>query len=211
VLHTNTFGALADAVSSGRERLDSVAAAARIARKAAGGTARVAGSLAAWDLKSRVPLLEDVLRVMLDEGVDLLVFESCNSVHDAQLALEARTEYASRLPAVISLSSTDGTRADHKRLDEAAAFLLGSDTGVELGLNCCRGPNEAFKLALSFPVAPRWCKPSCGNPEDPVDDNVMAAFARAARLRGVRFLGGCCGTGPETLLVMAAALDSLPP
>jgi methionine synthase I (cobalamin-dependent) len=34
----------------------------------------------------------------------------------------------------------------------------------------------------------------------------MAAFARAARQRGARFVGGCCGTGAETLQLMAAAL-----
>jgi len=210
VLHTNTFAALSDAVPSGRDRLAAVAAAARIARKAAGGQAKVAGCLAACDLANRVPQLEDVLRVLLDEGVDLLVFETCNTLRDSQVALEVRSEFASRLPTVLCLSSTDGSRDDSKRIEDIAAFLAGSETGVELGLNCCRGPNEAFKLALALPAAPRWCKPSTGSPDDPVDDNVMAAFARAARQRGARFVGGCCGTGPETLLVMAAALEALP-
>ncbi len=210
VLHTNTFDALSASIVSGKERLAAVAAAVRIARKAAGGQAKIAGSLAACDLSSRVPQLEDVLRVMLDEGVDLLAFETCNTVRDGQIVLEMHQEFASRLPTVLCLSSTDGSREDRKRLDEIASFVSSSDAGVELGLNCCRGPNEAFKLALALPAAPRWCKPSTGSPDEPVDDNVMAAFARAARLRGVRFLGGCCGTGHETLLVMAAAIDALP-
>ena len=77
---------------------------------------------------------------------------------------------------------------------------------MELGLNCCRGPSEALRLALSLRPMPRWIKPSTGSPDDPVDEHVMAAFARAARLRGVRFIGGCCGTTAGTLGTMAGAL-----
>jgi len=209
VLHTNTFGALTTALTSGKQRTDAVAAAVRIARKAAGGQAKLAGALAAWDLPAHVTQLEDVVRALLDEGIDMLVFETCNTVRDALLAIEVHAELASRVPAVLCLSSTDGTREDAKRIEECATRVLGAETGMELGLNCCRGPTEAFKLALALPAAPRWCKPNTGPADEPVDDNVMAAFARAARQRGVRFLGGCCGTGPETLLVMAAALDAL--
>jgi S-methylmethionine-dependent homocysteine/selenocysteine methylase len=53
---------------------------------------------------------------------------------------------------------------------------------------------------------PRWIKPSTGLAEDTVDDNVMAAFARAAALRGARFVGACCGGTADTLVQMGAAL-----
>jgi methionine synthase I (cobalamin-dependent) len=216
VLQTNTFGALLGADTGGAQRLDAVRAAVRIARKVAraSGPGRprdvvlVAGSLGAYDLAFHGPRLDEVVRLLVDEGVDLLVFETCNSVRDAQVALEVRAEYALRLPAVICVSSTDGSHEDRKRVEETAALVASADSHVELGLNCCRGPHEAFKLALSLPALPRWLKPSAGAPDDPVDDNVMAAFARAARQRGARYIGGCCGTGPETLVTMAAALEA---
>ena len=48
--------------------------------------------------------------------------------------------------------------------------------------------------------------PLPGLPEDRVDDDTMAGFARAARAQSARFIGGCCGTGAATLTAMAAAL-----
>ena len=221
LLLTNTFGALLPlgvpaAVRTGRP-IDAVRAGVRIARKVADGPqrghgpVRVAGALAACDLAAQGPRAEDVLKLFLDEGVDLLVFETCNSARDARCALDLRAEYAARLPTVICVTSTDGTHTDRKRVDESAALIAADEQAVELGLNCCRGPNEAFKLALALPALPRWLKPNAGPPDAPVDDNVMAAFARAARQRGARFLGGCCGTDAETLTVMAAALETRTP
>jgi methionine synthase I (cobalamin-dependent) len=206
VLHTNTFGVLPGTCVSEGERLDAVRAGARIARKAAGRGAAVAGSLGAYDLAFHGPRLEEVVRVLVDEGVDLLVFETCNRPADARVALELHASLARRLPLVVSASSTDGSRAERHRIEEIEALVRAAGDAAEFGLNCCRGPHDAFKVALGLGTVPRWLKPSTGLPDDRVDDNVMAAFARAARQRGARFVGGCCGTGAETLQLMAAAL-----
>ncbi|MHC4845726.1 MAG: homocysteine S-methyltransferase family protein [Planctomycetota bacterium] len=207
VLHTNTFGALLGASASDRELTDAVASGARIARKAATNGVKVAGSLDAYDLAFHGPRLDEVVKVLVDEGVDLLVFETVNKAADAIRALDARREYGSRLPCVVCASTTDGGRADMDRVLEVVTMLMASGEDVEPGLNCCRGPHEAFKVALTFPSMPRWIKPSTGLDDDPVDDNVMAAFARAARLRGARFVGACCGGTADTLVQMGAALD----
>src|SRR5262245_40620705 len=79
VLHTNTFGAFLGTLSSEPQRIEAVRAGVRLAREAAG-PARVAGSLAAYDLAFHGPRLDEVVRVLVDEGVDLLVFETCNQV-----------------------------------------------------------------------------------------------------------------------------------
>jgi 5-methyltetrahydrofolate--homocysteine methyltransferase len=207
ILHTNTFGALLGAEFTEARRLDAVRAGVRLAREAAAASeAFVAGSLGAYDLVFQGPRLTEVVRALVEEGVDLLAFETCNQVRDAQIALEMRAEIAPRLPAVICASSTDGSHADAKRVSEVAAAVAASASGIELGLNCCRGPHETYKLALALPVFPRWLKPSTGPPEDSVDDNVMAAFARVAVQRGARFLGACCGSDADTLRLMASAL-----
>jgi methionine synthase I (cobalamin-dependent) len=206
VLHTNTFGALPGVFASGGERLDAVRAGVRIARKAASGRCKVAGSLGAYDLAFHGPRLDEVVRVFLDEGVDLLVYETCNRPADARVALELHSELAPHLPLVISASTTDGGREDRRRVEDVEALVRAADALAEFGLNCCRGPHEAFKVALGLPTVPRWLKPNTGLPEERVDDNVMAAFARAAWQRGARFVGGCCGTDADTLTTMAAAL-----
>ena len=170
----------------------------------------MAGSLGAYDLTFEGPRLQDVVQVLVDEGVDLLVFETCNDVRDAAHALAVRAECAPGLPLVVCASTTDGSAEDRWRVEEALTLLRRSGEDVEVGLNCCRGPTELFKVALAQPELPRWLKPSCGSPLDPVDDNVMAAFARAARLRGARFLGGCCGADAGTVTLMGAALRGRP-
>ena len=91
-------------------------------------------------------------------------------------------------------------------MHEALALLAASGDDVEPGLNCCRGPHELYKLAAAQPEMLRWLKPSAGPPSDPVDDNVLAAFARAARQAGARWIGGCCGTDAGTVALIGAAL-----
>ncbi|MHC5209206.1 MAG: homocysteine S-methyltransferase family protein [Planctomycetota bacterium] len=206
VLHTNTFGALPGTFASEGERLDAVRAGVRIARKAASGGTLVAGSLGAYDLAFHGPRLDEVVAVLVDEGVDLLVYETCNRAADARVALDLHAGLSTRLPLVVSASTTDGGREDRHRVEEIHALVRAAGDAAEFGLNCCRGPHEAFKVALGLPELPRWLKPNAGLPEERVDDNVMAAFARAACQRGARFVGGCCGTDAETLGLMAAAL-----
>jgi methionine synthase I (cobalamin-dependent) len=214
VLHTNTFGAVLGASGSPKELLDAVASGVRIARKAAAasprGDVKVAGSLDAYDLTFHGPRLDEVVHTLVDEGVDLLVFETANRKQDALRALDARREFGSRLPCVVCCSTTDGGRPDLDRVLEVTALLAGSGEDVETGLNCCRGPHEAFKVALTLPAMPRWIKPSTGLPGDLVDDNVMAAFARAVRLRGARYVGACCGSTADTLVQMGTALAGSP-
>ena len=79
VLVTNSFSALMVEDARG---VEAVAASARIARKAAGEQAVVAGGLAAFGLAS--PSLGEVLAALLDGGVELLVAELGERVASAQ-------------------------------------------------------------------------------------------------------------------------------
>ena len=61
-------------------------------------------------------------------------------------------------------------------------------------------------------------KANCGIPEF-IDGaihyngtpEIMARYAVMARDAGARIVGGCCGTSPEHVAAMRAALDSHPP
>ncbi|GJM20993.1 MAG: hypothetical protein DHS20C15_09080 [Planctomycetota bacterium] len=204
LLCTNTFAALAPPT---HEHLDAVRAGVQLAREAAGERARVAGSVAGFDLAQHEAQLESVVAALVEGGVDLLLFETCNELRDADAAFQLRARLAPRLPCVISASSTDGSHADRSRVREVIEFVRRqAERGVEAGLNCCRGPHDALRLAEEQSAPVRWLKPSTGLPGDRASDDVMAAFARAARLGGARFLGGCCGADAATLLAMRVAL-----
>jgi homocysteine S-methyltransferase len=204
VLSTNTFSALM--LDDGRCR-KAVKLGANLARRAAGPKVKVAGTVAAFGLAVEDGQLREVVATLADQGVDLLVFETCNKLRDAVQALILRDEVAPHLPAVICVSTTDGGKADRDRVRTIIDFVhAAGDPQVDVGLNCCRGPHDALRVALSTRPVLRWVKPSTGLPGDQVDAHVMAAFARAAHLNQVRFIGGCCGTTPETLAEMGRAL-----
>jgi len=187
---------------------EAVRAGVALAREIAGDTCLVAGCVAAFGLSVGDPQLESTVGLLVEEGVDLIVFETCNDLGDALAALQLKAALAPRLPMVISASSADGGRDDKKRVSAVlSAVRRQGDPSVEAGLNCCRGPSEALVLSMMTTPPVRWVKPSTGGANDRADDNVMAGFARVARLRGARFIGACCGSTDETLAAMAAAID----
>jgi methionine synthase I (cobalamin-dependent) len=206
VITTNTFSALmvGDPLSS-----EAVRVGVSLAREVAGDSCLVAGCVAAFGLSVADPQLELTVKLLVEEGVDLIVFETCNDPGDASAALQLKAALAPRLPMVISASSTDGSRDDKKRVGAVlAAVRMQDDPSVEVGLNCCRGPSDALVLCTTIKPPVRWLKPSTGVADDRVDDHVMAGFARAARQAGARFMGACCGSTHETLSAMAAAFDT---
>ncbi|MGQ0554314.1 MAG: homocysteine S-methyltransferase family protein [Planctomycetota bacterium] len=217
VLLANSFAALAPGPLTGDERRRAAVAGVQLARDAAPAGLRVGASLSTSGLvestggaasggatSGLVDTAPALLRALVEAGADFFVFETCNQPAEAQTALDLLDRAAAPVPAVLCATTTDGSRPDRRRVEEIAALVAPSE--VLFGLNCCRGPHDALRQALDLPTLPRWLKPSTGLPDDPQDSNVMAAFARAARLRGVRFLGGCCGTGPDELELMAEAL-----
>jgi methionine synthase I (cobalamin-dependent) len=204
LITTNTFSAL---MVSGSKCLEATRVGVQLARRAAGCDGRIAGTVAAFGLAVDDPQLEEIVTALVEEGVDLLVFETCNQLRDAENALSLRRRLAPGIPAVICASTTDGSRADWGRVRDVIGYVQGAgDPQVEAGLNCCRGPYDALRIALSSSPVLRWVKPSTGLPPDRADDSVMAAFARTAIHSRVRYVGGCCGTTPETLGAMAAAM-----
>ncbi|MDG2148168.1 MAG: homocysteine S-methyltransferase family protein [Planctomycetota bacterium] len=204
VITTNTFGAL---IATHDNCLEAVREGSRIARRVAGFGTRVAGSVAAFDLAANDIQAGEVVKALVEEGVDLLVFETCNKLEDAAEAIALRQRFAPALPAVISASTTDGSRPDWTRVRDIIAYVRGAgDSQIEAGLNCCRGPYNALRIALSSAPVIRWLKPSTGPPSDRVGDEVMSAFARAATRHSVRYVGGCCGANQETLTAMSTAL-----
>jgi len=211
VLTTNTFAALS--LDDG-QRGDAVRAAVMLAREAASdplpsssGPALVAGCLALYGIDEGDPRLAQTVELLVAQGVDLLVFETCQSVSAARAALRLKASVAATLPMVICASSTDGSAQDQQRVvDILTAIRGGESPGVEAGLNCCRGPEDTLLLSLSTSPPVRWVKPSTGLPTQTADSHAMAAFARSARLRGARFIGSCCGSNPATLSAMANAL-----
>ncbi len=217
ILCSNTFAALEH---PGRDPSPAVAAAVRLARGVAQLSSQrtlVAGCLAAYGLAGNIAAAKTVLRTLTTAGIDLLVFETCNSPQDAQAGLELHRwlegeleeELNPALPLVVCASSTDGSPGDAERVRQVVETVRRATPArapIEAGLNCCRGPEDVLALAAKLPHL-AWLKPSAGVPPHSVDNSAMAEFARRASAAGVPFVGACCGGTEQTLRTMAPSLS----
>jgi len=239
ILETNTFGAnrfrltLHGLGSKVREINE---AGARLARQAVenlkakqGGEAWVAGSVGPLGVRleplgktgldeARAAFAEQI-EVLAASGVDLLIVETMPAMNEAREALAAAKAVAPQLPVVIMVTVDDeGNCLDGSSPAHAAALL--TEWGASaVGVNCSTGPTtvltavEVMRGATALPMA---AMPNAGLPRAVEGRNIylcspeyMASFARKAIAAGVQIVGGCCGTTPNHIRAMRAAMRAL--
>jgi 5-methyltetrahydrofolate--homocysteine methyltransferase len=159
-------------------------------------------------------------RALAGGGADVLWIETLSSKEEASAAVEAAA--ATGLPVIVTLSFDSGGRTmmgiKPEDWPSIAQRLPAPLAGF--GANCGVGAAELVATILGIArTAPESAvivaKGNCGVPEM-IDGEVrysgtpplMADYARMARDAGARIIGGCCGTTPEHLQAMRAALDS---
>ncbi|HEX9191666.1 MAG TPA: bifunctional homocysteine S-methyltransferase/methylenetetrahydrofolate reductase [Candidatus Deferrimicrobiaceae bacterium] len=231
VIETNTFGAnpiklkgygLADRT----EEINR--AAVRLAREAAGKEILVAGSVGpCTESNQRMPdafaaEVENAFRAQVAalaaEGVDLYLLETFGNLNELLLAARVAKESGGPVLASFVLNERGetalGTRA------EAMASALNTDPNVDIvGINCGTGPSgsfDALQAILPHTVKPVVVMPNAGLPRE-VSGRVMyltspeyfTEYAKKYIELGVRGVGGCCGTTPAHIRMMARAVKSL--
>jgi 5-methyltetrahydrofolate--homocysteine methyltransferase len=159
-------------------------------------------------------------QALAEGGADVLWIETISSTEEMTAAVTGAK--SADLPMVCTLSfDTNGrtmmglTPADLGRLAEE---LDPHPFGV--GGNCGTGPAELLAALVRLQQAAKpgtilVAKSNCGIPEY-VDGKIryngtpklMADYARLALDAGARIVGGCCGTTPEHLEAMRAAMES---
>jgi 5-methyltetrahydrofolate--homocysteine methyltransferase len=226
---TCTFGAttprLADGPLAGRTT-EVNTRAATLAREAAGDDRLVAGSLGPtgqlvepYGLLTRetcVTAYAEQAQALAEGGVDLLVLETFFALEEALWAVEG-VQDATDLPLVASFSFDQGT---HTMMGVSPTDVVAAvePLGVAaLGANCGRSLRDTDAIVTEFlaaaPTPPLWVKPNAGVPRivgDAVvydaDPETLAEHLRGYVDRGVRIVGGCCGSTPEHIAAIARAL-----
>jgi 5-methyltetrahydrofolate--homocysteine methyltransferase len=226
---TCSFGAtslrLADGPLAGRA-VEVNRRAAELAREAVGADWLVAGSLGPtgqliepYGLLTRdacVDAYAEQAGALAAGGVDLLVLETFFALEEAVWAVEG-VRRATDLPLVASFSFDQGTRT---MMGVSAADVIAAlaDSGVAaLGLNCGRSLADTDAVVGEFLDAglgiPLWVKPNAGVPKvvgDAVvyeaDPEMLARHVAGYVERGARIVGGCCGSTPEHVAAIAAAI-----
>jgi len=219
VLETNTFGA--NRIKLGAfgyaDRLRAVnVQGARIARHAARDQAHVAGAIGPLGVriepwgKMSVDEAREYFReqaeALLEGGVDLFILETFRDLNEIGAALAAVTGL-SDLPVVAQMTTEeDGNSLDGTPPESFAPEL--ERRGAHLvGVNCSVGPAPMLETIERMSHASRLplsAQPNAGNPRDVEGRTIylcspeyMASYARRFILKGVRLVGGCCGTTPE--------------
>jgi methionine synthase I (cobalamin-dependent)/5,10-methylenetetrahydrofolate reductase len=231
ILETNTFGAnriklasfgVADRLREINER------GVAIAREAADGRAWVAGAVGPLGIriepwgKTGVDEAQNYFReqieALLAAGVDLVILETFRDLNEIGAALTAVRSLAPELPVVAQMTTEeDGNTLDGTAPERFAPELERLGATV-IGVNCAVGPAPMLETIERLAAVTRRrlsAQPNAGRPRDVEGRNLylcspeyMASYARRFILHNVGIVGGCCGTTPEHIRQIAAAVRS---
>ncbi|MEW5929829.1 MAG: bifunctional homocysteine S-methyltransferase/methylenetetrahydrofolate reductase [Gemmatimonadota bacterium] len=233
VLETNSYGAnrLKLAKYGLEDRLREInVRAAQIARAAAGGRVCVAGAMGPLGLRIEPygptsagearALFAEQAEALLEGGVDLFILETfadLDEIRQAVLAVRGLCD----LPVVAQMVIREDGRTPFGTEAAALAERLAEWGADVVGLNCSVGPSAMLQAVESMhtaTAAPLSTQPNAGLPRE-VDGRTiymaspeyMATYAARLIRKGVRFVGGCCGTTPEHVARMSDAVRMLAP
>ncbi len=161
-----------------------------------------------------------VVRMGAACGVDCFFIETMNDGAETRAALLAVKEN-SDLPVLVSNAyGADGKLMTGGTPESVVAMLegLGADA---VGVNCSLGPDAlapVVKRYLEAASVPVLMKPNAGLPRDEggktVYDVAPEDFARSVAAlvpKGLRIMGGCCGTTPAYIRALREAAGELVP
>jgi 5-methyltetrahydrofolate--homocysteine methyltransferase len=164
------------------------------------------------------------VRGLIDGGVDLLLLETIFDTLNAKAAIvairEVQREKGVELPLMISVTITDrsGRTLSGQTLD---AFYISMEHArpFSIGINCALGATEMRPyLAELSRMAECWVTayPNAGLPNafgqyDEQPDETGKLLRDFAASGFVNIVGGCCGTTPEHIAAIRAAVDGVAP
>jgi 5-methyltetrahydrofolate--homocysteine methyltransferase len=163
---------------------------------------------------------EEQIAALVEGGADLLMVETIFDTLNAKAAIVAAGDVAPELPLWLSFTAIDRSgRNLSGQTSEAFWVSVEHARPLVVGVNCSLGATEMrpFLEGLAR-VAGTYisCYPNAGLPnamgehdEQPSD---TSRFLRAFAEDGlVNLVGGCCGTTPEHIRHIAAAVDGIAP
>ena len=155
---------------------------------------------------------------LAEGGVDVLWVETLSSMEEVKAAVEAGLSTGLDVAVCMTFDTAARSMMGVTPADFAQQTVEYGASYV--GANCGIGPAELLHSVqgiLPHASVPVIAKGNCGIPAY-VDGAIhyhgtpelMADYARLSRNAGISIIGGCCGTTPEHVAAMSAALRASP-
>jgi 5-methyltetrahydrofolate--homocysteine methyltransferase len=181
-----------------------------------GPTGEILAPLGSLSLEDARAAFAEQAAALAAGGADILWIETMSSIEETEAAIAgART---TGLPVVATLSFDTNGRTMMGVTPSELAGLHRRHALAACGSNCGIGPSELVACIVNLatasdPDAILVAKANCGIPRY-IDGAIrfdgtpelMAEYARLSLDAGARIIGGCCGTTPDHLRIMRAAL-----
>ena len=161
---------------------------------------------------------KEQISILVDAGVDGIIFETFFDVEELMLATEIAKSY--QIPVVASMTLTKEMETPKglnivtalKKLDKSQAVDI-------LGLNCSIGPHamlSAVEKVIGSISKPLVVQPNAGHPQKRDGRMIylstpeyFTSYCKNYINLGVMGVGGCCGTNVEHIKEMARTIKAL--
>lgn len=172
------------------------------------------------DFEDAVSVFAKTVKLGVKYGVDLIIIETMNDSYETKAALLGAKEN-STLPVIVSNAYGEDGKLITGATPAAMVALLEGMGADAIGANCSLGPKQLRGVAeelLEKASVPVILKPNAGLPRsvngktvfDVTADEFSDAVTELVK-KGVRVVGGCCGTTPEYIASLYSKTSSFTP
>lgn len=173
------------------------------------------GRVSRDDAKS---VFREHISALIAAGVDLLLFETFANHDELILAVQTARELDAQIPIIAQATFTTDNITYTGHTPAKVASDLSKSGATVIGVNCGTGPQQASQVLYAMhnavPGAHFSAVPNAGFPEAiggramyPATADYFGDYALTFEAIGAQIVGGCCGTTPEHIAAMRAALD----
>jgi homocysteine S-methyltransferase len=160
-------------------------------------------------------IFREQIEALAEAGVDCLMLETFRDLNEVRAAVEAAREAAGPemvLMAHLSIED-DGLLQDGTSIEDFTRALDAMPVDV-IGLNCSSGPSvmlETLEQMSAYTTKPLSAMPNAGLGKNLFSPEYMASCAARFVQAGANVVGGCCGTTPEHIKEIGAAVRGVEP
>lgn len=185
-----------------------------------GPTGKLLKPLGDLDFEDAVTVFSKSVKLGVKYGVDLVLIETMNDSYETKAALLAVKESCD-LPVLVSNAYNEDGKLMTGASPAAMVALLEGMGADAIGANCSLGPKQLTKVAeelLENASVPVILKPNAGLPEVKdgqtrfnVTPEEFSNEVTNLLKKGLRVVGGCCGTTPDYIKALTEKSKDLKP